>query len=1339
MVLFDRLKEKALLKIGQVASNPTLNKVADYAQAGRQRVAESDPRSYWMPAAMQNIKTGIKPVDYLANRFGNYIENTYVKGAKDIPDAFRQTFTPTDGKITSKNLWGAGRLGLDALLAVPDPTDLLIAPYEYLKGVNKAKLEGKEGWDVTGEGVKAATYEKPVGLGESVTTEPGLTQSLFNVAELPLLLAGGVLRNKQAGKTLEKIDVPKADDFLKRTKDLFSKEVVDESVQGIRPGVENLTTKLKRSSFDSARLLDDLHEWFSRGSKSFDTEKFTPAMVRYVDTLGDKKVKEIFDKYANATKVAPDSKTKMWKELRDAVEGRRGRLGDIVNKEQGLEEPVGRLEQLVDWGDNSSNARSKEMSKEELESLVGMGDEVVGVTNKQSSLKSGDESVEAVVKKTEDLINKPRLEPTIESFATSHPPKDTVSGESAVRAYKNMQAHGEALILTDDEFFKYLDNPESAPSNIKPLIEKHKELMDVSHPLRENPSLGKIENYVPRMKSSALNEIPELRRLGQDSWVSSFTADLGSSKKRTGALTDYSTDYSKVMKNYMDQVAFDKYGRQAGYDPKTAEFVKKVEKHLVPDKDGLYSKPGDDFSYVKASSEKVGNIEKPTMNIEARRSDTFDEVTNKITAEHGDNSLTFAMREVRDMGNRSEGTLKRIKDLPINEQIEILVERLTHVGQKMDLRDNLNKLAMADGNKKQLSDPTLLGLLRAEENYRVEALVNEIGKYKFNKKTTKYLDIEIDKLVKKTRYKQTLLDRAVNFATGTFYRAQIWGNLSTGLKQKGESTRVPVRYNSVDIKSGIKQKRIDKKNGIDILDKYDAGSVEVNVSKQLGIPQKESVLSKVDETAGKVGNFFVETGENSKNRDFLYAAEAEGKRVGLEGEELYTFVRSELFANGFILHQFNTPQMLDNPLIRLALQYQQYNVKLINRSLAMVDAGQKGDAAKMIGSQVFAAALIAGVTGKSVEGAIEQLMPGVGPGISFPIQIGELLKENYENENVDNSGRINKALTRNLVPFGNQTLKTTGALDILGQGYSESAKGNINYPVGDLNPLQEAQAIFFGSSSIPNAKEASKMWDARDKGTSDVYPTLTGKQSAVFKETPEDEQEAYYDKQIAKQSITAKKLANPEKRGLSDWFKKEETSNESKIKDLHFAKGDATSSDAGVRASAFSTLKTVFEDPELPDEYKQKVFEASGVTENEFEYYKMASMNTLDKRKGLIEFVSGEFEDRDELVTGTDYNYLYDMGYITKDEKNLLYNIRFDESTGKFYMDRDYKSGGGISATQQRSMINKANEIIKSRVSRKTRKPTKLSEIFKTPEHISALDLQPKRGTKSDTKWFKSY
>jgi hypothetical protein len=114
-----------------------------------------------------------------------------------------------------------------------------------------------------------------------------------------------------------------------------------------------------------------------------------------------------------------------------------------------------------------------------------------------------------------------------------------------------------------------------------------------------------------------------------------------------------------------------------------------------------------------------------------------------------------------------------------------------------------------------------------------------------------------------------------------------------------------------------------------------------------------------------------------------------------------------------------------------------------------------------------------------------------------------------------------------------------------------------------------------------------------------------------------------------------------------------------------------------------------------------------------------------------------------KAVSGTgDFDYLYDQGFITKDEKKLLNAIKYDETKGEFYMDRDYK-GGGVSASQQRSLVNRVNSIF-NQTRPKSRKVNFFDELkTKTPKPPKAPKLKlagtTKSGGRTSTRWFDAY
>lgn len=686
---------------------------------------------------------------------------------------------------------------------------------------------------------------------------------------------------------------------------------------------------------------------------------------------------------------------------------------------------------------------------------------------------------------------KKTLSQDIEDFGTIHPPKDTVVGPQAEVAYKNLKSHADSLTdritngikhykITEEQFTKYIQNPETAPIEIKPIIDAHKRLMEIAHTTRENPNLGQLQNYFPHIGEESMNLPSGIKNIGKDLWISDFNAEVGSAKKRTGAMTDYSTDYNKVMKNYFEQVAYDKYGKRVGYTPKVAEFVKKVETHLTPDAEGNYKPPSNEFDYVGESAIKQEVKQKTPIFSKMEPLDTFDSLKRKFSNEKSGGSLARTMEQVRDMRDKIGGMELKLEKMGVREQIDYLASELTY--NKGKLKDIL--LKGTNNGTTPLPQSRIIALLRAEKNYRLQNFIDEVGKYEFGKNTQDYLNTEIDRLMKNGKYEQGLLDKVVNFVTSTFYKAQIWGNLNTGLAQKGESLRIPPLYGKqgiADIATGMKN---DMMTGGNILKRYDFSGVETDISKQLDISKKPGLLSQVDKQVSKVGNIFVNIGENSKNKDFLYAAEGQGKRMGLEGKELYTFVRNELFANGFILHEFNTPQMLKNPLVRLFFQYQQYNIKLFNRALEMAGQGEKGKALGMVGSQVVAAVILSVITGKGIETVKDKLLGApVGPGISLPIQMATLMKEIYDaKKKEEETGKSSSYITekntkkltdlslRNTIPFANQFYKSKGATDVLKQGYDTQPDGNVTY-MAPNDTLSKTQGVLFGKSSFKTNRD----------------------------------------------------------------------------------------------------------------------------------------------------------------------------------------------------------------------------------------------------------------------------
>lgn len=151
------------------------------------------PQRYQVPA-----QKFVNFANKVSDPFNKYVQNMYVASARDLPKAYKQMKTPgtTDflGLKIPNKIAGMGRYGIDVLGAIPDPSDLALEGWQYLKATRYNKRTGATGKEARQNIGKALTWEKPIGLGESITSnETG--QMIGNIAELPLMLLAGRLRN----------------------------------------------------------------------------------------------------------------------------------------------------------------------------------------------------------------------------------------------------------------------------------------------------------------------------------------------------------------------------------------------------------------------------------------------------------------------------------------------------------------------------------------------------------------------------------------------------------------------------------------------------------------------------------------------------------------------------------------------------------------------------------------------------------------------------------------------------------------------------------------------------------------------------------------------------------------------------------------------------------------------------------------------------------------------------------------------------------------------------------------------------------------------------------------
>lgn len=192
--------------------------------------------------------------------------------------------------------------------------------------------------------------------------------------------------------------------------------------------------------------------------------------------------------------------------------------------------------------------------------------------------------------------------------------------------------------------------------------------------------------------------------------------------------------------------------------------------------------------------------------------------------------------------------------------------------------------------------------------------------------------------------------------------------------------------------------------------------------------------------------------------------------------------------------------------------------------------------------------------------------------------------------------------------------------------------------------------------------------------------------------------------------------------------------------------------DISDRKAILEKMLTVSNDQYLTPEQKTAIANASGVPQSDLQYYRFASLDPKERLQGLLLYAQGDHPDRDKLMTtlasnlksvggkavaNTDmFNYLYDQGLISKDEKKLLSNVKYDQIYDKFYMDRDYTGSGtgGLSTAKAKAYINSINSLNKSTISTKS-KVVKAPAAPQAPRAIASI----RRGGRSSGQWFNSY
>lgn len=233
---------RSLLKKLQDTVNTGISNIRGNVQA----IANPQTRSTWMrglqptsiPKPIQNLQQNIrivsnpKTAQTWSQGFNNtvpgtaakYLTNRYIAPVAQIPYNIKQITSPKTN-LAQKGIGSLGVLGGVATL-VPDPIqDVALPAFDLFKGAKSYQLQNKDKKlgafeALTKGGIPAMTLEKPVGLGEALTTNK-TGQTIGNIAEFPLAIA-------TTGK------------FNKKASGAWSKEQIEMVRRGFSPEVRNL-------------------------------------------------------------------------------------------------------------------------------------------------------------------------------------------------------------------------------------------------------------------------------------------------------------------------------------------------------------------------------------------------------------------------------------------------------------------------------------------------------------------------------------------------------------------------------------------------------------------------------------------------------------------------------------------------------------------------------------------------------------------------------------------------------------------------------------------------------------------------------------------------------------------------------------------------------------------------------------------------------------------------------------------------------------------------------------------------------------------------------------------
>lgn len=286
----------------------------------------------------------------------------------------------------------------------------------------------------------------------------------------------------------------------------------------------------------------------------------------------------------------------------------------------------------------------------------------------------------------------------------------------------------------------------------------------------------------------------------------------------------------------------------------------------------------------------------------------------------------------------------------------------------------------------------------------------------------------------------------------------------------------------------------------------------------------------------------------------------------------------------------------------------------------------------------------------------------------------------------------------NVLPFLEQGARTTQAANTQRRGYAVTKDGSPMYDAPE--GLDAGRSLLFGQSSTENA---------RNFFDNDFSGWLSDKQKAAMDKLGSKEDKLNFLKTVRGQNESVNRIeggavkdilsGKPGTKAEADALRSYVQISleggvipgENDIKNGLFNGYTATSKSIEERMDVYKEINSALNNEYYTDEQKQAIIKASGADPKNVEYYTLASkdqdvrlqellpkLDNMDSQAMMEYLMTGRRAvGGKQLISNAMVDYLYDMDYLDKGQKDAIKALKYDEINDKFYYSKSYKGGGG--------------------------------------------------------------